>query len=85
MHQLVETKPLGPTISFRSISSVESHNQLVKFLTDDVIKHGGSASETVDMHGQLWEITVCKVPWGTLLLKQEVSKLEAFISFFNSD
>lgn len=70
---------------FRRISSVEEHNKLVDFLTKDVLEHGGSATEVVDIHGHLWEITVCKVPGGTLLLKQEVTKLEAWMRLFAAD
>ena len=72
-------------ITFRRVSSIESHDRLVKFLTDDVMQHGGSASETVDMHGHLLEITVCKVPWGTLLLKQETTKLEAIAKLLSPE
>lgn len=67
---------------FRKVSSIIEHDKLVEFLTKDVEKHGGSASEVVDMHGHLWIITVCKVPGGTLLFKREASKLEAIAFFF---
>lgn len=70
---------------FRKVSSIESHNKLVAFLTQDVLQHGGSASETVDMHGHLWEITVCKVPWGTLLLKRETTQLEALANLISAE
>jgi hypothetical protein len=52
----------------------------VKFLEDDVRKDGGSAGETVDMYGELWEIRVCAVPWGTLVLKSPTTHLEAVAS-----
>jgi hypothetical protein len=72
-------------LTFRRVSSVEEHNKLVSLLTQDVLAHGGSASETVDMHGHLWEMTVCQVPWGTLLLKREVSHFEAWVRLFEKE
>lgn len=69
------------TRTFRRVNSPEALTKIVKFLTDDVIVHGGSASETINMHGELWEITVCKVPWGTLLLKRPTTELEAALAW----
>jgi len=51
--------------------------KLVDFLSDDVRQHGGSASEIINLHGHLMQVTVCQVPWGLLVLKQEVTMLEA--------
>ena len=70
-------------ITFRQVSSPESLNKVIDFLTSDVQVHGGSASEFVNMHGNLWDITVCQVPWGTLLLKQPITKLEALAKLFS--
>lgn len=65
-------------IKFRSVNSIESVKKTIDFLTADVIKHGGSATEIVDMHGNLMQITICKVPWGALVIKKEISKFEAW-------
>lgn len=64
-------------MSFRKVSSKEAFTKTVNFLTKDVIANGGSASEVIDMHGKLVHVMVCKVPWGTLLIHKEVSRLEA--------
>jgi len=64
-------------MSFRKVSSKESFAKTVKFLTNDVIANGGSASEIIDQHGRLVHVCICKVPWGTLLIHKEVSRLEA--------
>jgi adenine/guanine phosphoribosyltransferase-like PRPP-binding protein len=71
-------------IGFRKVSNPEAFKKTVAFLTDDVIRNGGSASEIVNMHGTLVQITVCKVPWGTLLMRSDVSRLEA-IAWLNQD
>jgi len=62
---------------FRKVNSKEAFTKTKIFLTKDVIANGGSASEVIDMHGILVHVTVCKVPWGTLLIHKEVSRLEA--------
>lgn len=72
-------------ITFRKISSQESFKKVVAFLSDDVVKSGGSAGEVVDVHGKLIHATVCKVPWGTLLINREVSRLEAITWFVQAD
>jgi hypothetical protein len=69
-------------IVFRKVRSPEAYQKVIDFLRSDVLQHGGSASETIDIWGQLWVITICKVPWGTLLLKRQVSKLEAIAELF---
>jgi len=68
--------------TFRKINSPFAHDMLVEFLRKDVEKHGGSASEVIDMWGQLWIFTVCAVPGGTLLFKREVDRLEAIAFLF---
>lgn len=68
-------------IIFRKVSSQESFKKLVAFLTADVLKHGGSAGEILDMHGTLVHLTVCKAPWGVIVIHQEVSQLEALAWF----
>jgi len=66
-------------LSFRKVSSPEAFQKTVDFLTNDVIKHGGSASEIVDMFGQLRQLTVSSVPWGTILINKPISNFEAWI------
>jgi len=55
------------------------------FLKADVSKHGGSASEVIDMHGTLRDITVTCSPWGPIVINREVDRLEAIALFFNVD
>lgn len=71
-------------MAFRRVSSQEAFKKLIKFLTDDVIANGGSAGEIINMHGTLVHVTVCAVPWGTLLIHKEVSRLEALV-WWNQD
>lgn len=71
-------------IVFRKVSSPEALTKLIAFLTDDVKKHGGSASETIDMHGQLWDITVSSAPWGIIVIKTEIDRLEALAIWFGA-
>jgi hypothetical protein len=66
-------------LSFRKVSSPEAFKKTVDFLTQDVIKHGGSATEIVDMFGALRQLTVCAVPWGTLLINKPISNFEAWV------
>lgn len=73
-----------PVISFRKISSPEAFKKFLEFLKQDVIANGGSASETVNMHGQLWDITFSHSPWGPILIRKEVTRLEALIILFES-
>lgn len=70
---------------FRKISSLSQFDSLVSFLKEDVILHGGSASEIVDMHGTLRLIMICTVPWGTLLLNQEIDYLQALLWIHQSE
>jgi hypothetical protein len=70
-------------LQFRKVNQA-SYPKLVSFLTSDVERSGGSAGEVVDMHGMLVLVQVCKVPSGTLLLRREVSKLEA-LAWVSSD
>lgn len=71
-----------PVVSFRKISSPEAFEKLLAFLKEDVIKNGGTASETIDMHGHLWDITFSHSPWGPILIRKEVSYLEALALLF---
>jgi len=64
-------------ISFRRVSNQESFRKTITFLTEDVKANGGSAGEIVNMHGTLVRITICAVPWGTILIREDVTKLEA--------
>lgn len=64
-------------VQFRPVSDRATFDRLVAFLTEDVLRSGGSAGEIVNMHGKLMQVTVCKVPWGTLLLRDEMTYLEA--------
>lgn len=72
-------------INFRTVSSQEAFQRLVNFLTQDVLKHGGSASEVIDMHGQLKLISVCAVPGGTCLINKPLSKFEAWAWWISID
>jgi hypothetical protein len=65
-------------IKFRKVNSPEAFQKTVTFLTQDVIKHGGSAAEIIDMHGQLTLLNVCCVPWGTILINKSITKFEAW-------
>ena len=65
-------------LSFRKVSSPEAFKKTVEFLKQDVIKHGGSASEIIDCFGALRQLTVCAVPWGTLLINKPMSKFDAW-------
>lgn len=64
-------------ISFRKVLDRNKFQQIVEFLKNDALVNGGSASEIINMHGALVELTVCKVPWGTLIINKPVSRLEA--------
>lgn len=68
-------------ITFRRINTPEGFTKVVEFLRQDVKSGGGSASEVINTHGTLRQLTVCQVPWGTLLINQEVSRLEAMAWF----
>jgi hypothetical protein len=72
-------------ISFRKINSPESFQRLLDFLKADVQKHGGSASEVVDMHGTLRDITVSDSPWGLVVINEETTQLEALAKLFNTE
>lgn len=71
-------------LHFSKVSSCEAFDSLVSFLIKDVLKHGGTATEIVDMHGHIMQLTVCAVPWGTLLIEKEVTRFEAWC-FFQQD
>ena len=75
---------MSKRIVFRKVSSPEALNKLIDFLSDDVKKHGGSASETIDMWGQLWDITVSSMPPGVMIIKTPIDRLEAIALFFNA-
>jgi len=51
--------------------------QLIEVLKKDVILHGGNASEIVNVHGQLTDITISSSPWGEITIIKPVSRLEA--------
>lgn len=70
-------------MTFQRIKSPEAFKKVVQFLTDDVIKNGGSASQIIDVHGALIHVTVCVVPGGTCIINKEVSEFEAWL-WFNS-
>jgi hypothetical protein len=65
-------------LTWRKVSSPEAFSKTVIFLTADVIKHGGSATEIIDMHGQLVQLSVCMVPGGTLLINKPITAFEAW-------
>jgi hypothetical protein len=65
-------------LSFRKVSSQEAFKKTTDFLKNDVIKHGGSACEIIDCYGVLQHLTVCAVPWGTILINKQVTKFEAW-------
>ena len=71
-------------ISFRKVSSIESLKKVIEFLKDDVKRHGGTASETHDIHGHLWDTTVSCSKWGPIVIRKEVTRLEALVSLFNA-
>ncbi len=48
-------------------------------LKDDVKQHGGSASQIVESYGTLYDVTVCKVPWGFLVIKKPLDRVEAML------
>jgi hypothetical protein len=69
-------------IHFRKIKSTQAFFKFVDFLKEDVRINGGTASETVDVHGVLWDCKVTSSPWGPILIRQEVTKLEAIAAWF---
>lgn len=77
-------------IQFRKVSSIEAFNKTVNFLTNDVLRHGGSAGEIVDVHNKLMLLTVSSMQAldgvnptnaGTVVINKEVSYLEALVWF----
>jgi len=70
---------------FRRVSSPQSLQKVIDFLTQDVLQHGGSASETINMHDHIWDIMVCQVPWGILVVKEEITAFEAWARLFNTE
>lgn len=71
-------------IAFRKVSSTESLKKVIEFLKADVRRHGGTASETHDIHGHLWDTTVSCSSWGPIVIRREVTRLEALVALFNS-
>lgn len=71
-------------ISFRRISSTHSFNKLIEFLKSDVEANGGSAGEIVFVHNTLTQLTVCAVPWGTIVINKPITKLEA-LAWWHAD
>lgn len=71
-------------VTFRKVSSQEAYTRFVAFLTEDVVRSGGSAGEVIDMHGTLWRVTVCAVPGGTCLMQETITRIEA-IAWLMSD
>lgn len=72
------------SLTFRKISTRAAFDKLMTFLTEDVKKHGGSASETIDMHGVLRDIIVASTPWGIVRINRETTKLDAIASFMGA-
>lgn len=72
------------SIIFRKVKSPEALRNIVDFLVLDVKLNGGSASETVDLHGKLWDIQVTSSPWGPIVIKAEVNRLEALSFLFGA-
>ncbi len=65
-------------LKFRKVNSQEAFRKTVDFLRADVIKHGGSAAEIINMHGHLVMLSMCAVPWGTILIHKEMTQFEAW-------
>lgn len=82
-------------VVFRKIRNEISFRKTIGFLTEDVNKSGGSASEIVDIHNNLVLLTVCRnvgldrnlvpVNNGTILIYKEVSKIEALAWFADGE
>lgn len=70
-------------ISFRKIDSIEKFDATVEKLISDVKENGGTCSETVDVWGDLIDIHVTSSPWGPIVIKKEVDRLEALAIWFN--
>jgi hypothetical protein len=81
--ELEEAKHSG--IRFRRVSSMEGVQKTIDFLIQDVKEHQGSASETIETFGHLWDITVSHSPWGPIVIKREVSILEALFNVFDPE
>jgi hypothetical protein len=64
-------------MSFRKVSSMEAFNKTGSFLKSDVVSNGGSASEIINMHEQLVELTILSSPWGAILINKPISSFEA--------
>lgn len=71
-------------IAFRKVKSTESMKETISFLKHDVINNGGAASEVVNSFDKLIDLTVSNSPWGPILIKREVSYLEALAIVYNS-
>lgn len=75
-------------LSFRKVYNKIGYRQTVEFLTDDVKRCGGSATEIVNMYGNLIMLTVTSnkklnrklevVNCGTTLIHQDISEFEAW-------
>jgi hypothetical protein len=68
-------------ITARIVNSPDDLSKVIVFLTDDVKLHGGSASEIINMHGQLYDITISDSPWGLITIKEPITYLEAWARF----
>lgn len=74
-------------LQWRKVSSIDAFNKTVNFLTNDVVRHGGSATEVIDVHNKLIQLTVSTMVdlkgdnVGTVVIKKEVSHLEALAWF----
>lgn len=69
---------LPKAFTFRRVSSHEELRRVIELLSEDVRQNGGSATEIVNLHGDsLMQITICQVPLGIIVVKKEVSRLEA--------
>ena len=60
--------------------SSDSLQKIVDFLAKDVEAHGGCASEIVETHASLMDITVSCSPWGLIIIKKPVSHFEAVMN-----
>jgi hypothetical protein len=73
---------------WRGVNSPEAFKKIVEFLKQDVVANGGSATEIINMHGQLVHLMVCEhrglnskleiVPWGTIVFHKEITEFEAW-------
>jgi hypothetical protein len=58
--------------------------KVIDFLKDDVRKFGGSAGETINLHGNLLSLTVAQAPWGLIVIKKEVTLFESWAEWITT-